>query len=209
MKSAGAVPFRSPTLAAWAAGILLLAMAGCAPGNLVVLMPDPDGNVGAVTVRNGGGARTIDRAGMGVVFSDENTAPSAPKRVPETKIRRWFGGVLAEEPSPPRVFVLLFRSGTPELTPESRALLPDILSAIRERDSRDISVVGHSDRKGSEELNWELSLERAEIVHRLLVDSGVPDEFVATTSHGEGNPRVPTPDDVAEPRNRRVEVTVR
>jgi len=32
---------------------------------------------------------------------------------------------------------------------------------------------------------------------------------ITIESHGEKNPLVPTPDDTEEPRNRRVEVTVR
>ncbi|MFW6242332.1 MAG: OmpA family protein, partial [Thermodesulfobacteriota bacterium] len=68
---------------------------------------------------------------------------------------------------------------------------------------------GHSDRQGSEEMNWKLSLERARTVNRILVERGVPETLIETTSHGEGNPRIPTADEVSEPRNRRVEVTVR
>jgi outer membrane protein OmpA-like peptidoglycan-associated protein len=107
------------------------------------------------------------------------------------------------------VFTLLFFTGTADLTPESEAKLPDILAAIRERDSKDISIIGHSDRRGSDELNHKISLERARAVHRILAERGVPETIIETQSHGEGNPRVPTADGVSEPRNRRVEVTVR
>ncbi len=39
--------------------------------------------------------------------------------------------------------------------------------------------------------------------------AGVDPKGIRTTSHGEGNPLIPTKDNVAEPRNRRVEVIVR
>jgi outer membrane protein OmpA-like peptidoglycan-associated protein len=187
-------------------GMLLTA---CAPRNVFVLMPDAEGNVGAITVENEKGRQTLDREGQGVAVAGPGSAPSAPASVSEEKVRNWFGDALDAEPMPPAVFTLLFRSGTSDPTPESEARLPEILAAIRERDSADITVIGHSDRTGSRELNLKISLERAEAIQRILVESGVPAEHIATDSHGDGNPAVPTPDGVAEPRNRRVEVTVR
>ncbi len=192
----------------WLLGTLFLI--SCAPaGNVFVLMPDPEGKVGAITVSNEKGTRTLEEEGRGIFISDPQTPPSAPRPVSNKEIRRWFGDAMAIEPAPPKIFTLFFVSGTAELTPESRQKVSKILETIRDRDSRDISVVGHSDRKGSEELNWELSLERAEAVHQILMEAGVPTDIISTTSHGEGNPLIPTDDDVPEPRNRRVEVTVR
>jgi outer membrane protein OmpA-like peptidoglycan-associated protein len=46
-------------------------------------------------------------------------------------------------------------------------------------------------------------------VRDLLVAEGIDPAMIQVTSHGEENPLVPTEDEVAEPRNRRVEVTVR
>lgn len=188
-------------------GMLLLT--ACAPRNVFVLMPDAQGKVGAIVVENEEGSQTLDREGEGVTVAGPGSAPSAPRPVSEENRREWFGAAMDAEPIPPKIFTLLFRTGTAELTPESEAMLPDIVDVVRERESRDISVVGHSDRKGSEALNWKISMARAEAVRDLLVGMGVPEDIVETTSHGEGNPVVPTEDNVSEPRNRRVEVTVR
>jgi outer membrane protein OmpA-like peptidoglycan-associated protein len=54
-----------------------------------------------------------------------------------------------------------------------------------------------------------LSTERARHVRDQLVEKGVDAELISVTSHGEDNPLIPTPDEVAEPKNRRVEVVVR
>ncbi|MFP4350257.1 MAG: OmpA family protein [Desulfococcaceae bacterium] len=189
--------------------VLAWFLTACAPQNMFVLMPDTEGQIGAITVRNDRGSRTIDRAGHGVAVAGKEEVPSAPAPVSEEKIQEWFGKAITAAPTPPENFILFFHSGTAELTPKSRAQIPEILTAVENRDSRDISVVGHSDRAGSEELNWALSLERAAAVEGILKASGVPTDHISTTSHGEGNPLIPTEDDVAEPRNRRVEVTVR
>jgi outer membrane protein OmpA-like peptidoglycan-associated protein len=174
-----------------------------------VLAPDDQGRGGAITVENEKGSQTLDKEGQGVVVGGPGQAPEAPREVAPEDMKKWFGAAMEAAPEPPRVFTLLFFTGTADLTPESEEKVPGILAAIRERDSKDISVVGHSDRKGSEEMNWKLSLERAQAVHGILVERGVPETIIETTSHGENNPVVPTADDVSEPRNRRVEVTVR
>ena len=73
----------------------------------------------------------------------------------------------------------------------------------------DTSVVGHTDTAGSKEYNYRLSRRRAEAIARLLVAGGVAPDLLEITSHGKDNPVVPTGDNVSEPRNRRVEVTIR
>ena len=106
-------------------------------------------------------------------------------------------------------FLLYFKSGGAVLTAESEAMLTEIQAVIKTRDSNDISVVGHTDRVGAADVNAALSLKRAETVADWLVNGGVNRDIIEITSHGEENPVIPTEDNVAEPKNRRVEVTVR
>jgi outer membrane protein OmpA-like peptidoglycan-associated protein len=70
-------------------------------------------------------------------------------------------------------------------------------------------VVGHTDRVGSLTYNDALSLRRAERVRTGFVQMGIPREQISVAGRGEREPIVPTEDEVAEPRNRRVEITVR
>ncbi len=95
------------------------------------------------------------------------------------------------------------------MTPASRSDFPAIVAAVREYASVDTSVVGHSDTAGDARTNLELSLRRALAVGALLAAEGIDPGALEITSHGEANPLVPTGDNVSEPRNRRVEVTVR
>jgi outer membrane protein OmpA-like peptidoglycan-associated protein len=46
-------------------------------------------------------------------------------------------------------------------------------------------------------------------IRSLLVDAGVAAALIEATSHGETDLLIKTADEVFEPRNRRVEVTVR
>jgi outer membrane protein OmpA-like peptidoglycan-associated protein len=47
------------------------------------------------------------------------------------------------------------------------------------------------------------------MVRNLLVASGLSGSFIEVTSHGEGDPLVRTDDEVLEPLNRRVEITIK
>jgi len=92
---------------------------------------------------------------------------------------------------------------------DSLKVLPDVLEAVRARKSTNIIVSGHTDSVGSDEFDRKLSLRRARAVANILVARGVNRENIEVTYHGKKNPLIPTPDGVPEPRNRRVEITVR
>jgi len=67
-------------------------------------------------------------------------------------------------------------------------------------------VIGHTDRVGTELYNLKLSSRRAYYIRDLLVSSGIKAIDVYVSFYGEAMPLVYTEDEVAEPRNRRVEV---
>jgi len=179
------------------------------PKNTVVLLPGADGQVGHVIVSNQAGQRTLDRAGTATRIFDAGTAPTEPATISAMEIEATFGAALAAQPTPPRHFILYFNQGSTELTPASRSDVSAIVAVIREYASVDTSVVGHTDTAGDARVNQGLSLRRALAVGALLVAGGIDPGALEITSHGEANPLVPTGDNVSEPRNRRVEVTVR
>jgi hypothetical protein len=72
-----------------------------------------------------------------------------------------------------------------------------------------VTVIGHTDTTGSAASNVELGLRRANVVRALLVDVGIDPAAIDVTSHGEATLLVPTADEVFEPKNRRVEISVR
>lgn len=188
-----------------ALALTIAGLGACAEKSYIVLLPDADGSVGKVIVRGKGGEQTLTQAREGVLLSGE----SKPALVDAAKIEKDFGAAMAARPILPQRFVLYFQSGGVELTPESQALLPKIRQSVESRPAADISVIGHTDTVGKAEANEALALKRAEAISRLLQDSGVKAQAVLVESHGERNLLVPTPDETAEPRNRRVEISVR
>jgi outer membrane protein OmpA-like peptidoglycan-associated protein len=189
--------------------VLLALAAGCSPGSVVVLMPNPDGKVGKVSVSNEAGSQVLDSAGQATFVRDAQTAPEAPVVMKQAEINQRFGAALAARPSPPVSFLLYFHSDSTKLVKASNALLPKIIATIKERESVDISVVGHSDTVAGDAYNLRLSRRRAMAVAKILIKNGVDPKALEITSHGKRRLLIPTKDNVREPRNRRVEVTVR
>lgn len=187
----------------------LLGSAGCGKKNLIVLLPDPEGKVGQVEVTTTKGGQILDQPGQATKVAGADKKPGKPFAMSQKKIEKVFGQALAVHPTPSVNFILYLKPDSVELTEESALLIPKIIATIKERNSVDTSVVGHTDTAGSEEYNYRLSRQRAEEVARLLLEAGVDRSILEITSHGEKNQLVPTADDVSEPRNRRVEVTVR
>lgn len=185
----------------------LILICGCAAKTMVVLVPDPDGKTGRISVSNQAGSVAIESPNQATTVSS-GKPPTPPVAMEKETIAALFSEALSIQPKRPVHFILYFEKDT-ALTPDSLKQIADIIAAIRERASTDISVVGHTDSVGSREYNMNLSRKRATSVRDILVKQGVDANSITTTSHGKENPLVPTEDNVSEPRNRRVEVVVR
>jgi outer membrane protein OmpA-like peptidoglycan-associated protein len=151
----------------------------------------------------------LDQPGQATRVAAPDQAPEPPKPIDDAELRRLFGDALAVQPGEPGRFVLYFKGDSDELTAESQALLPDIVRDVRVRRAGDVGIVGHTDTVGTREYNYRLGLRRAVRVAALLAALGVDRSLLDTTSHGEDELLVPTADGVDEPKNRRVEITIR
>lgn len=188
---------------------LLVLLSGCSGKTTVILLPDPDGHVGQVSVMTKSGVVEISKAGEATIARSREALPDSPVVISEEEIQEKFSDVLARLPVQPVHHVLYFKSESTQLTAQSRKTIPDVLLAIEERESVHISVIGHTDTAGEEAYNRQLSLKRALAVKKLLVQNGIEPEVIETDSHGEHNLLIQTGDNVHESKNRRVEVVVR
>jgi outer membrane protein OmpA-like peptidoglycan-associated protein len=192
------------------AGLALLLLAGCAKpvrDDLYVLMPDQEGKTGALSVESGGKRTVLDRPYAAARVAEPGRVEAGT--VTEQEARQAFGSALEAQPARPASFVVYFLEGRDELTPDSQQLLSRILDEIARRPAPDIVVIGHTDRVGAVPYNDALSLRRAERVREELIKVGIGADRIRVAGRGEREPLVPTPDEVAEPRNRRVEISVR
>jgi outer membrane protein OmpA-like peptidoglycan-associated protein len=187
----------------------VLILAGCGARSMVVLIPDPDGNVGQLLVSNEKGQQVLNKANQSVQVIDKNTAPGNVTTLSDAEINSTFSAALAAQPLPPATFILYFRQDANELTDESTAVLPQIIQTIQKRRSTDIVITGHTDTVGKKDYNYQLALERAKVLYDIIVANGAVPADITVTSHGEGNPLIKTDDEVAEQKNRRVEVVIK
>ena len=178
-----------------------------APGSRVVLIPGADGQTGAVVIRSAGGETVLDRPYAAADVSGRGTV--ALLQQDAAAIRERFGAALDAQPARPVSFTVYFVTGSDELTPESRQTFDRIKAELAQRSVPDIIVIGHTDRVGTLEYNDKLSLVRARAVRSALVAAGITADRIQEAGRGEREPVVPTADEVAEPRNRRVEINVR
>ena len=175
----------------------------------IVLLPDPgDGAVGRASVTNAAGAVELSGARELTIVST-NQQPAQVTVISEAEVQRRFGSVLSALPPAPQRFNLFFRFESEELTDESRALVPQILEAVKGRPVPEVAVTGHTDTTGPAAVNVVLGLRRATTIRALLVAAGVDSSLIEVGSHGEADLLIKTADDVNEPRNRRVEISVR
>jgi outer membrane protein OmpA-like peptidoglycan-associated protein len=177
--------------------------------SLIVLLPDLEtGVVGKAVVSNPKGSTGLDGSRESTQVS-ANQSPSPAIVMSEAEVQRIFAIALSALPPPPQHFTLYFRFQSDELTAQSSALVQQILKAVKDRPFADVIVVGHTDTTGTDAANFELGLKRAKTVRNFLVEAGLDASFIDVISHGESDPLIATADGVFEPRNRRVEITVR
>lgn len=183
-----------------------LLVSGCAPSSYVTLLENPDGTAGQVTVTGSRGSSTIDKPRFAAELDGSSRELFA---VSEEQIKKDFSSALAAQPLLPKRFLLYFETGGTRLTAESEQLIPEVLAEIRKRPAADISVIGHTDTVGDAEKNEVLALARAGMVEQLLNKQAINLRDLTLSSHGEKNLLVQTPDETAEPLNRRVEISIR
>ncbi len=201
---------RFSTLKPWLVVIPLGILAGCCGKvDTIVLLQDPDGNVGKLEVAGEGGKIVIDKAGYSTKLTNARPTPSPSRKMSQEELTTLFEDALAAEPQPPTKFILYFQSGSALLDAKSITLLEEIHTTIQQKKSQDISIIGHTDTLGNTEYNRHLSHKRAEIVKHFLEAKGITPNSMEMSFHGEKNLLIITPDNTPERQNRRVEVTVR
>ena len=177
--------------------------------DVIVLLPDDRGKTGAITVSGPGGSELLLSKPRQAVEVTTGAGPGDPYILPQDKVHAMVGPALDSLPPRPMKYLFHFVRDDTALTPESGAEMRKALRTIARHGPVEISVVGHTDTVGTRSYNHRLGLERARAVAGLLTKTGIDSSILEISSHGESNPLAPTGDEVPEPRNRRVELTVR
>jgi OmpA-OmpF porin, OOP family len=109
-------------------------------------------------------------------------------------------------PPPPPVFLVFFDWDSAVVGPSGREVIGLAAQTYKAGAPVTVQVTGFTDTSGSADYNQRLSVRRADAVAAVLVQDGVPQNTLVVTGRGQNDLRVPTPDGVREPQNRRVEI---
>jgi OmpA-OmpF porin, OOP family len=109
-------------------------------------------------------------------------------------------------PPPPSSYLVFFDWNSAALGPGASEVIQLAANAYRAGAPVTVQVTGYTDTSGSYRYNERLSVRRARSVAATLEQDGVPPSAMVVTGRGQNDLRVPTPDGVREPQNRRVEI---
>lgn len=107
---------------------------------------------------------------------------------------------------------LYFEYDQAQLHPRAQKQLEIVASLLKSDATRKLQIAGHTDAKGPEDYNIQLSQSRAESVKKQLVALGVPASQVVTTGMGKAQPLGPnqkadgSDDPAGRSKNRRAEI---
>jgi outer membrane protein OmpA-like peptidoglycan-associated protein len=104
---------------------------------------------------------------------------------------------------------ILFDFDSAALRSDSRQTVDEVARVLGEYDKTAVVVQGHTDDKGSDAYNQELSERRADAVKSYLQRSGVADERLAIQGLGEQYPVASNASETGRQQNRRVEILLR
>lgn len=104
---------------------------------------------------------------------------------------------------------VLFVTGKSELLPIAQQRLDRVAQVLKMYgDEKSIVVEGHTDSRGSNDMNMRLSIDRANSVRNYLVSRGVNPDRIRAVGYGENRPVAPNETAEGRAQNRRVELVI-
>lgn len=103
---------------------------------------------------------------------------------------------------------ITFSSGSAHIKPESYGILKEIADALKSEPGKSVTIIGHTDSDGAEDLNQRLSEQRAEAVKQALVQEFAVSNGMVAEGKGESTPVADNVTVVGKAKNRRVEFLI-
>jgi len=103
---------------------------------------------------------------------------------------------------------LLFRSGSTRIDPKGVQALTQLAGALNQNPDLEVMVEGHTDTDGSAERNWDLSVQRATAVVKVLTANGLEPTRVIASGRAYYLPIAPNNSETNKAKNRRTEIVL-
>src|SRR5687768_9042015 len=103
---------------------------------------------------------------------------------------------------------LLFDFDSDRIRPDAAANLNELARSFTKYPNSDLLIVGHTDSRGDDAYNMNLSQRRANAASAYLQSRGVPMARIKTSGRGEMEPVASNASDAGMQQNRRVEIAI-
>ena len=174
---------------------------------LIVLLPDDNNSQGKLAIGQGDRMTVIDSPMTAAEVDAQGRVEK--KAISQAEVDKIFAEVLAALPPKQISFILYFEEGSTEVLEGSKNTLSELFEEVSKRQAVEVQVTGHTDTFGREADNDRLSTERMQTIKEMFIKRGLQASFIRAVGRGERELLIQTPDNVREPRNRRVQVIVR
>jgi outer membrane protein OmpA-like peptidoglycan-associated protein len=190
-------------------------MTGCATWNKTqkgaVVGTAAGGTAGAVIGRASGntalgaiiGAAVGGASGAIIGRQMDKQAEEIAKSVPDAKVERVGEGIVVEFSSS-----VLFGFDQSNLSVDAKRNLDKLVVVLNSYPETDIEIQGHTDNKGSEAYNQNLSEQRARTVSTYLTGKGIAYNRLTIKGFGESLPKYENVTEDGRTQNRRVEFMI-
>ncbi|HHC11387.1 MAG TPA: OmpA family protein [Campylobacterales bacterium] len=187
--------------------ILSIFFVGCSKTTIV--LGDNGKAHNAIIVSTDKGSVRLDKVGSFVDLSSKDKAPSKIKKMSKEEMQKRFQDVIASVPTKPLSYMLYFKSNSLDLTEKSKKILNIALKSIQNRSPCMVDIIGHTDTMGSNEQNIKVSLKRAKYISSIIKKMNIKVEDLSTKGYGEEDLLVKTADNIAQEKNRAVEIFIK
>lgn len=133
----------------------------------------------------------------------DKQAEEMKKKVPDAKVERVGEGIIVEFNNN-----ILFGFDKFDLTGEAKSNLNQLSTILTDYPDTDIEIQGHTDAKGSDSYNFDLSVKRANAVKSYLAGQRITRSRMNTVGYGESAPEYDNSSENGRSMNRRVEFLI-
>lgn len=99
-----------------------------------------------------------------------------------------------------------FDTGRADIKPNMRPILDQFASGLSGQPNTEVRIIGHADATGSDALNDQLSVQRAQATKNYLAMRGVDPSRIMVAGRGEREPVADNSTEAGRAKNRRVEI---
>jgi outer membrane protein OmpA-like peptidoglycan-associated protein len=146
------------------------------------------------------------RLGDGKVNQSEVFMTQLPKKIDFSGLSIYNGKIYDNITGEPfQLGELTFASGSTELNPAAKKGMEKLAKLLISKPKLILEIGAHTDDQGDDDMNLQLSQQRAESVVAYLLDIGVPSKQLKPKGYGESSPRVTNTNELNRKKNRRVE----